>query len=371
MVACATMATRHPAALARAAEDAAVPFTPAPLRALRAPPTSPSVIRSAPMATFLEILDRRGLLDAGTGRIARTATWSPSAITFDWGGAARREDATRDGLHLLAWLASHPVDQVAVIAGNHDLARVGELWRFDDASFLEARAEADAAYLEGKPRRSEAEFRQAWDLPTWELAARDFASFCVAQRTLVAALLRAGRLRLAQAFAPGLLVSHAGSPRGISTSWALERNPQPRRALHRPAAPGALDAAARPTKAASAIPPLYIPGTPTARATACCSTAPARSPARGVPSPRPAAGSDPAVGHVRDAKTRVLLGIDGAAVDGPLRTLRVQGESLDYRFGVGAHGDATTATMVFLDGGMLHARPEDYQLLDLDAWAPG
>ncbi|MEJ7732816.1 MAG: hypothetical protein WKG00_26890, partial [Polyangiaceae bacterium] len=81
-------------------------------------------------------------------------------------------------------------------------------------------------------------------------------------------------------------------------------------------------------------------------------------------------GLTQAVGHVRDAKTRLLLGFDGAAADGPLRTLRVRGESLDYRFGVGAHGDATTATMVFLDGGMLHARPEDYQLLDLDAWAP-
>ena len=46
---------------------------------------------------------------------------------FDWGERADRPTARKSGLALLSWLSAHPADQVVVIAGNHDLGRVGEL----------------------------------------------------------------------------------------------------------------------------------------------------------------------------------------------------------------------------------------------------
>lgn len=360
------------AALKRAAEDAATPFTTAPASGV--PRTRHLAIGDpqAPLATFLEILDRRGLLDADTGRIAAHCFLVSIGDHFDWGGAARRDDSTRDGLHLLAWLAAHPVDQVTVIAGNHDLARVGELWRFDDASFAEARAEADAAYLEGKPRRSEEEFRRAWDLPSWEVAARDFSGFCAAQRTLVASLLRAGRLRLAQAFAPGVLLSHAGLTSRDLEELGVERTRSHDAAFIARQLQARFDAAALTYEGGRfVLPPLYLPGDAEREGDGMLFHRAGKDAGARRFHPRDLpVGLTQAIGHVRDAKTRLLLGIEGAAADGPLRTLRVSGDTLDYQFGVGARGDATSASMVFLDGGMLHARPADYQLLDLDAWAP-
>ena len=84
------------------------------------------------------------------------------------------------------------------------------------------------------------------------------------------------------------------------------------------------------------------------------------------------------IGHIRDKKCRELLAgwHDGTApVDGPLRHLHSNGRSVRYLRGLprdhGSDGgqDASLATMIFTDGGMLHADEAAYALYDLDARA--
>ncbi len=78
-----------------------------------------------------------------------------------------------------------------------------------------------------------------------------------------------------------------------------------------------------------------------------------------------------AIGHVRDKKSRELLGsawTDGAlAEDGPLRHLVTDGRDVSYRRGLPERLDLARATMLFLDGGMNYTAPERYEILDLDA----
>src|SRR5206468_10396513 len=86
--------------------------------------------------------------------------------------------------------------------------------RFDDRAFDAARAEADAAYADGTTDAALEErfLRQHPDLPTAELAARDFSTFRTSQRERVTRLLRSRRLRVATAAGPRLLL-HAGVTR--------------------------------------------------------------------------------------------------------------------------------------------------------------
>ena len=85
-------------------------------------------------------------------------------------------------------------------------------------------------------------------------------------------------------------------------------------------------------------------------------------------------GLTQAIGHIRDAKCRRLLGpwaADEAAQDGPLRYLRVRGAEVRYARGLPKADDRAAATLLFLDGGMYFI-PDlaDYELLDLDRLAP-
>src|SRR5262249_8976731 len=122
----------------------------------------------APLATFFEILERQGALSTD-GRLARDVSLVSMGGHFAWGGPDGRAAAAEDGLQLLAWLAAPPPDQVTLLVGNHDLARVGELAAFDDARFAGVVAEADAGYYHKHPLRPEAEFRAAYNLPSWEI----------------------------------------------------------------------------------------------------------------------------------------------------------------------------------------------------------
>ncbi len=163
----------------------------------------------APLETVLRTLDSHGLLGADARVRADVALYS-MGDHFDWGGAADVEQAAADGLALLSWLASHPADQVRLVLGNHDLARVGELASFDDETFREARALAVAAYARADEAAEGELLRRFPALPTAEVAARDFASFTVAQRELVTRLLRARRFRIAFPFGDAVLLTHAG-----------------------------------------------------------------------------------------------------------------------------------------------------------------
>jgi hypothetical protein len=127
------------------------------------------------------------------------------------------QEAGREGLLLLAWLTAHAPEQVRVLAGNHDLCRVMELHRLDDADFAAARAQADPLKrpVAEQDRPALEAFHEAFpDLPSPGIATKDFSCFLADQRTLIQRLLLAGRLRLAQAArlpdGREALLTHAG-----------------------------------------------------------------------------------------------------------------------------------------------------------------
>lgn len=327
----------------------------------------------APFDTFLGILRHHGLMAEGT-RLADDVHLVSMGDHFDWGTRVDRARATSDGLRLLEWLASQAVEQVTLLAGNHDLGRVCELGAVDDATFAEAQRMADTIYVDGRsdPVR-ERDFLRAYPFaPTAELVARDYSTFRTAQRELVTELLRGRRLRLAHEH-DGLLLLHAGVTKedlsgiGVMPSSAAHVARELNRLLDERVdawRSGSLD-----------LSPLHVPGTA------------ARGEGRGVFYHRPSDPSgdkreqfegpprrrfDPrglpeafpqAIGHIRDKKCRELMPRwqDGMpARDGPLRSLRVVGQQVWY-----AHGCAADARLFLLDNGMNHAAMGEYELFDV------
>jgi hypothetical protein len=334
----------------------------------------------APLPVFFEILEGHGALTTD-GRLATDVALVTMGDHFDWGGLDDRVVAAEDGLCMLAWLAAHPPDQVTLLLGNHDLARVGELYAFDDRRFARAQAEADAAYHNHRPARTEEAFRKAFGLPSWEIVARDFATFRASQRALVERLLRAKRLRAALATAPDLLLCHAGVTSddlqaiGVSPSWQVD-------AFAVAAALNELlDAAVAAWEAGPlSIPPLHRPGDDAGEGQGIFYHRPCRIDdtaggwndlrRRFDPKKLPV-GLIQAIGHIRDNKCRLLLGEDESQHrDGPLRHLRVRASEITYARGLPAARDPAAATLLFLDGGMGVAEPGDYEMLDLDTLEP-
>jgi len=143
--------------------------------------------------------------------------------------------ARREGLRTLRWLASH--EQVTLILGNHDAARVVELARVSDAEFAAARPLAldieRTKHDEGRDagrRREEAEFLPRFPaLPPYGIVARDYASFSEEQRALVVELLLAGRFHLAASGrlpdGRDVLITHAGVTHhtGVTDAAAIDR----------------------------------------------------------------------------------------------------------------------------------------------------
>ncbi len=324
----------------------------------------------APIRTFFEILDRHGLLGTD-GTLAEGAHLTSVGDHFDYGGLDRAADAARDGLLLLGWLAAHDASRTTILAGNHDLGRVGELAAFDDTRFATAQRRAARVYGSGDAE-AEAAFLAAYpELPSSEVAARDFSAFTVAQRELVTHLLRSRRMRMARAVGSKLIV-HAGVTRNdvegddasSIAAWLDQR----------------LDAAVDAwTDGPLVIEDLHYPGNAS------------DGEGGGVLYHRPAwphgdtrwfSGSyrrrfDPMqlprgvlqiVGHIRDRKCRALLGVGGAAIDGPLRVLRVPQRT--YEFGTVEAVGEDEAAMVFVDGGMGYGGAPRYELLDLTTMQP-
>jgi hypothetical protein len=79
-----------------------------------------------------------------------------------------------------------------------------------------------------------------------------------------------------------------------------------------------------------------------------------------------------AIGHVRDKKSLSLLGLDAStATVGRLRTLAVHDGRWRYETEVRAdQWPAHSGVLVHLDGAMLEAEPDRYELFDLDRLAP-
>jgi hypothetical protein len=325
----------------------------------------------APLDTFLEILETHGLL-GDDGRLLPEAGLVSMGDHFDWGKVDQREQATLEGTAILSWLAAHPPDQVQIVFGNHDLVRVGELAGFGDDDFRQARAEADAAYQLGAvdPAREAALLLKYPQLPKAEVLARDFSCFDVAQRTLVTKLLKARRARLAVAPAADLLLVHAGLTQSelswlgvpdsdaFTTAAALNRFLDDR--VDRWDAQSPLDlspmheAGSAKTGEARGI-LFHRPANPALKSVT-------RAERRFDPRTLPRSISQ-AIGHISDKKCRELLGDwaePGSFVYGRLRGLRLEGETVRYRLGCDEH-DA----LFFLDGGMSHVPPSDYELFDL------
>lgn len=375
-----------PAALDLARSLACEPWIPVPVdgrpRARRLVVGDPQ----APLSTFLGLLATRGLLGPD-GMLLPEVLLISVGDHFDWGGVADRERAAADGLALLRWLAAHPPDQVVLLAGNHDLGRVGELWSLDTPTWERARDEATALYrMPAWTPEGEAEFLARYPMfPTVEVAARDMSGFSVPQRTLVEALLRGGRLRAACALDAHLLVVHAGL---ADHELEVAGLPPSERRNARVVADG-LDLALRRAvegwrDGPFAIPGLHEPGSAaTGEAGGCLFHRPAdprlggeadfRGPRRRRYDPRHLPrGLTQVVGHVRDHKCRALMPAwcdDAPAADGVLRHLRTDGARVAYAHGL-ARADADHAALVFVDAGMNHAPAAAYPLLDADAFAP-
>lgn len=333
----------------------------------------------APFATVLELFERAGVLSE-QGTLAADVQLVSMGDHFDWGPPSARERATQDAIALVSWLVAHPAEQVVLLLGNHDLARVAELAAFaDDAAFEAARTEADRAYRLGRvDAEAQARLLEAYPfLCDAELLARDYSAFCAEQGRLVELLLRGGRFRLAWEHA-GLLLVHAGVTQGDLDLLGVDGGSAA-------AAATGLNAwlderVARWTRGPLELEPLHQPGSA------------ARGGARGALVHRPADPShataadlagpprrrfDPhelpsafpqAIGHVRDGKCRALMPdwcAGAAAGDGPLRSLVVEGAQTRYVTGCEAG-----ARLYFTDGGMAHTRPERYELLDLDTRRP-
>ena len=126
---------------------------------------------------------------------------------FDYGAKrdfdrADRRRAGLEGCALLEWLTTHPPEQCRVLVGNHDLARVQDLARVDEATFAEAQAWAAERGARGKEAwlAAVAEFNERYpEIPTPGVAVRDFSTFVDEQPALLQRLLAEGRLDCALA----------------------------------------------------------------------------------------------------------------------------------------------------------------------------
>lgn len=342
----------------------------------------------APLETFLRLLDQHGLITP-YGALRDDVLLVSMGDHFDWGKVEDRAQAAEDGRALLAWLVSHPADQVVVLAGNHDLSRVTEFAAMDDAAYVRARAEADTLYRAPAPDPA-AERRFLENHPQFasaESLARDLSTFSTAQRTLVRDVLRAGRFRLAYAVSPHVLCVHGGlthddlvlagvAPGHHADAFAIARSlnaffdgavdrwdrssPLDLRPLHQPQSLA--------TGEGRGI--LYQrPAHPDA-----CTPQELRGPPRRRYDPRTLPGGlTQIVGHIRDNKCRELMApwaMEPPRPEGGLRHLLTDGARVVYRAGPPpSPAGAGEACVIFTDGGMSHAAIERYALLELDALA--
>lgn len=347
-----------------------------------------------PQTTFakvLEILGGHGLLgDDGFLRSEVGLVSIGDHFDFAMPEGTSLAQAGRDGANILRWLAEHPPDQVVIMIGNHDTARVMELAFETDETFAVARALAIEAVAEDPPGEKTRAFATTHPrLGPPGLAERDFSCFAVYQRDLVQALLLAGRMRLA------CLGRHAGKPilithAGVTDAETRELAVAPRADLLVDALEARLHAAVervgaawkRKEPAALALEPLHVAAQrgregggflyhrPSNKGDHTGDKAPL-APRRFAPRALPR-GLVQVCGHSGHKKSlEELAGSHGPSATlrerGGLRTLSVgEGESsVVYDSGIAAPRE-TDATMYFIDIEM-NSKVPDYPLFELES----
>lgn len=339
----------------------------------------------APIDRFFEILDRHDLL-GDDGWLAADAYLISIGDHFDFGGFDDREEAAESGLQLLGWLAAHPTEQIEIIAGNHDLGRVGELVGFDDESFAVVAERARQAYRDGDPDPAlEAELLDRWPaLPSAELAARDFCAFTVGQHNLVKRLLRSGRLRIAVPVAVDVIACHAGVTTAELAALGFDGSPADATAVAA-AINTAFDQAVAQWNGRGRLSSeiIHTPGDAAAgEGGGMLYHRPANPDVTGQPETYRGAnrrrydprtlpiGLTQIVGHISDAKCRKLFGpwAEGETAPGQLRHLETDGDAVSYRPGLPETltGAGAAARLIFIDGQMNKVDVADYELLELD-----
>jgi hypothetical protein len=313
----------------------------------------------APFAKVLAVLDRHGAL-AGD-RLADDVVLVSIGDHFDY-DHADPVSAGREGVALLRWLAGHDPAQVTILFGNHDAARVMELATIDDAAFAAARACTPADFAARFPT-----------LPPHGVIARDYASFSVEQRELVAELLVAGRFRLAAVGALGgrdALLTHAGvTTRELRLlGLGLDANAHAiARALN-----AHLDLAVRRGVAPLSLEPLHRAGRDGEEGDGLLYHRPSANakPRRFDPRTLPDDVLQVA-GHSGHAKCVEELGAwcterARARERGGIRTLTVAGDEVTYDAGVEVSATAGSAALILVDGELRRLPPDEVDLLPLD-----
>jgi hypothetical protein len=345
---------------------------------------------------FRSILDHHGLLGPD-GRLRDEVSLLSIGDHFDFSGRGGPVAVGQEGLRLLRWLASHPPKQAIILAGNHDLARVMELAAFTNARFGEARAAA--LQIKGRGRKDpatgralEEEFRAAYpEIPTSEVAERDYQSFTEEQRALVQELLLAGRLRLAQAAVKDghpVLLTHAGITDRELHLLGIPDERDPVKIARR--LNGELDRAVSRVRgsweggrtAALDLAPLHWPGRAGREGGGLLYHRPSSAPDEVDPPPWARRRFHPralppslvqACGHTGHEKClKTLADWVKETARNPhlseLRTLRVNGPRIEYEAkDLPARPD--DAVLYMIDSTMNAVpRPEEYPLLEIDGW---
>ena len=335
----------------------------------------------APLAKVRGVLHHNGLLDDEAQGPLRTGTRLLSiGDHFDWGRVQDRAQAAADGEALLSWLAGHDASQVVLIAGNHDLARVGELLDVDDDHFARLQVLADRHYWGDKKQGDDAAFFRACPfLPSTEIVARDLSAYRASQGALVKRLLLDWRMRLAHAEG-GLLFTHAGITRKALMRLGLDDGCDAGAAAA--ALNGALDDAVDRCLRVSPALPLSLPGVHR--------PADGIGEGDGVVYHRPTFVDDDVwleprrydprrlprglwqvVGHVRDRRCVSALkswSEHKQFAVGVVRYLISSGDDVVYRHGLPpprAEVPRDAAVVIFIDGAMQECPADRYELLDV------
>ena len=329
----------------------------------------------APWAKVSELLDRHGALKGD--RLADDIVLVSIGDHFDYD---HRDPATcaREGLEVLRWLASHDPQQVVLLLGNHDAARVMELATISDAEFAEAR---DASH-----RMTAHDFALRFPaLPAAGVVGRDYASFTSEQRALVMELLLAGRFHLAVTgeLLDGrvALLSHAAVTTRELALLGVRSDPHQIAAALEAHLAAAVERVAtdweRGALAPLSLAPLHHAGPPGEEGGGLLYHRPSNPETGSVFHPERPRRFDPRTlpritqiaGHSGHAKCVQELGdwaLPGAHArkHGGIRTLQVVGDRVTYDLGV-APAVPGAAELILIDGELRRLPPFDVELLPL------